>query len=355
VALLTVESALALSYYREIASLNANHGVSLVQHIESKKIYVKKVMTVFNESVFLYLKEHPVKNTPCIFEVVKEENQLTVIEEYISGDTLEELLQKKGIFSEKQAVDVVSQLCLILQDLHSQTPAIIHRDIKPSNIILSPDGVVKLIDMNAAKWENAQSNRDTVLLGTQGYAAPEQYGFGSSSVQTDIYSVGVLFNELLVGSLPSKQKAGGNYQHIIEQCTAVSPQQRYHSIAALRAALSRKKLGWRRFLPPGFRTLNPFSMLFCSVIYYLLINMALCIGSTEKLSFMQLTFERIVITTAIVFMILFSGNYLEVQKFVPFASSSNWFVRIVAIAIVDMLLLLTAILFICGVEASFSL
>ena len=78
-----------------------------------------------------------------------------------------------------------------------QIPAIIHRDIKPSNIIITAYNRAVLLDFNAAKYYSCQSTEDTVLLGTQGYASPEQYGFGSSSPQTDIYSMGILFRELL--------------------------------------------------------------------------------------------------------------------------------------------------------------
>ena len=78
-----------------------------------------------------------------------------------------------------------------------QIPPIIHRDIKPSNIIITAYNRAVLLDFNAAIYYSCQSTEDTILLGTQGYASPEQYGFGSSSPQTDIYSMGILFRELL--------------------------------------------------------------------------------------------------------------------------------------------------------------
>ena len=77
----------------------------------------------------------------------------------------------------------------------AQIAPIIHRDIKPSNIMITEQNHVVLLDFNAAKLYTNASTNDTVLLGTKGYAAPEQYGFGSSSPQTDIYAIGVLIKE----------------------------------------------------------------------------------------------------------------------------------------------------------------
>ena len=88
-------------------------------------------------------------------------------------------------------------LCNILEALHSMTPPIIHRDIKPSNIIITSYNYAMLLDFNAAKQFSGQNESDTVLIGTPGYAAPEQYGFGSSSPKTDIYSLGIVLREML--------------------------------------------------------------------------------------------------------------------------------------------------------------
>lgn len=82
---------------------------------------------------------------------MEEENRLIVIEEYIHGKTLETVMEEHGVLSEENAAFVIRSLCDILHKLHGNLPPIIHRDIKPSNIIFSSDGVVKLIDFNAAR------------------------------------------------------------------------------------------------------------------------------------------------------------------------------------------------------------
>ena len=109
-------------------------------------------------------------------------------------------------------------------------PPIIHRDIKASNIIISQEGTVTLLDMDAAKWYRDQSDRDTKLIGTYGYAAPEQYGFGASDERTDIYSIGVLLNVTLTGCLPSQKMAEGRIGAVIEKCVKLDPKERYASV-----------------------------------------------------------------------------------------------------------------------------
>ena len=127
--------------------------------------------------------------------------------------------------------------CRILAQLHRAEPPIIHRDIKPGNIILTEDGTVKLLDMNAARQLSEGKEADTRLLGTAGYAAPEQYGFAQSDARTDIYAAGVLMNVLRTGCLPQEKLAGGSLRRIVRKCTHIDPNRRYASAGELLAAL----------------------------------------------------------------------------------------------------------------------
>ena len=261
----------SVSSYEEIADLHRAHGISVVKHRETGRICVKKRLSVYSLSVYEALKDHPVRNTPRIYALREQSGILTVIEEYISGTPLPELLETSGPLPEKTVRELTLQLCQILTDLHSFEPPVIHRDIKPSNLILREDGTLVLLDMNAAKFETPEKSADTRLLGTPGYAAPEQFGFGSSSVRTDLYAVGVLMNTLLTGLDPgdagtakgSASTAKGSadtekgatstengdagtekglvspgMQKIIDRCRELNPAERYHSAAELAAALS---------------------------------------------------------------------------------------------------------------------
>ena len=177
---MTLADSLALSYYRKVADINPEHGICLIQHQETGKFYVQKLLSVYNISVFRQLMEHPLPGIPRIYEAVEEDAVLTLIEEYIPGTSLQELLDAQKALPEAQVVEYMVQLCGILHSLHSCNPPIIHRDLKPANIIVTSDGILKLLDFNAAKCAGGASAKDTVLMGTPGFAAPEQYGFGAS-------------------------------------------------------------------------------------------------------------------------------------------------------------------------------
>ena len=264
-----------LSYYQQIASLNDDHNICLVQNVTDKKVYVKKILTVYNLEVFRYLQEHPIANMPHIYEIVVDSDKLIVIEEYMSGTTLQELLGERQSLSEEETSNIICQLCTILEALHNAHPPIIHRDIKPSNIIISPDGVVKLIDMNAAKWSRDIVGHDTLLIGPAGYAAPEQYGFAASDTKTDVYSIGVLINVMLTGVPPVERLAREPMGHIVSRCTKMDPKERYDSISDVRRAVLDSKSEPDsadnrircRYAPPGFRTLRPLSMFFSAIGY----------------------------------------------------------------------------------------
>lgn len=344
---MTIEQELSLSYYQQVADINSEHHIYLVQDVRTQKFYVKKPLTTYNAEVYRYLQKHPIPNTPKIILAVEDGKILTVIEEYIPGDTLEELLEQQGTLPEDQVIEITAQLCAILADFHSCTPAIVNRDIKPSNIKISPDGVVKLLDMNAAKWSNEHAAKDTVLLGTQGYAAPEQYGFGPSSVLSDIYSVGVLMNVMLTGELPNKRIAGGQLSALIRKCVELSPSGRYQSITQLQTVLAGlsskpsttpKKKNWKKYLPPGFRNSNVIKWLFSAVGYSALIAVGLDL-QVENAGIIELIINRISFTAMVLCMVLFTGNYLNVHRHFILTRSKKQWVKWIGIGIVDFALL----------------
>lgn len=347
---MTLAEELRLSYYREIADIEASHGVSLVQDIRTKKIYVKKILTVYDPEIYRYLMAHPIAHTPKFFEVVEDRNRLTVIEEYIPGDTLEELLEQKGPLTEAEVTDIAIQLCRILECFHSCVPPIVNRDIKPSNLKLTGDGIVKLVDLNAAKRCKEDSRKDTVLIGTQGYAAPEQYGFGASGVQTDVYAVGVLIRVLLTGSLTEGQIVNGRLRHIVSRCTQLSPKSRYQSIASVRMALEYLRgerthpqiPAWRRFLPPGFQSGDPAGMCFAGAGYALLLWLCMTL-EVENAGAAELRMNRIAVTVIFLAIILFSGNYLDIQSKVVLTKSKYVLVRFLGILVVDAVILLLGV------------
>ncbi|MCR5590490.1 MAG: serine/threonine protein kinase [Lachnospiraceae bacterium] len=236
------DSKVPISCYRQIADLNSEHGISIVQHIETGRIYLKKIMQVYNLSVFEYLYFHPVKNIPRIYAMLEENGTLTVIEEYISGDTLQDIINICGHLSPADVVRYATSLCDILSALHSGEKIVIHRDIKPSNVMITEDDRLYLIDLNAARIMTADKSRDTKLLGTEGYAAPEQFGFGESTPLSDIFAMGSLMTALLTGDTDAAKIPPGKLRPVIEKCLQLNPKDRYPSAAKLKNALSRIRL-----------------------------------------------------------------------------------------------------------------
>lgn len=315
---MTLQEELQLSYYKQISILNASHNVFLVQHVETGKLYVKKILSVYDKAVYDELCEYPLENTPRIYAVVEDDSRLIIIEEYINGETLEEIVQRDGPLSESYAVQILMQLCVIVNGLHSYFPPIIHRDLKPSNVIVSNDGIVKLLDMNAAKHYKGSSGEDTQLIGTVGYAAPEQYGFGESSVQTDIYALGVLLNNLVTGDIPKRSLATGQIGHIVEKCTAIDPNDRYQNAAELFSALEKyrpfdktKAALFIKWLPPGFRTLNPVKMLLSGFLYVIFFMAAMQLD-VKNAPLGKEWIDKVFFLVFFLVAVAFIGNYMDI-------------------------------------------
>lgn len=230
---MTLEEECILSYYREIAEINGAHNVWLVQHVESKKIFVKKILNEYSRTVYEYIKNNKCPNFPVIYECIEDNRKLILIEEYINGRTLSEILREETTMSVNDTIAIVNQICMGLDFLHSATPQIVHRDIKPDNIMITGNGNIKLIDVNIAKTHKENEKRDTGLFGTEGYAAPEQYGFGQSDARADIYAVGVLINVMLTGCFPYEDKVTGRIGNIVDKCIRMDPSFRYNSVKEL--------------------------------------------------------------------------------------------------------------------------
>lgn len=186
-----------------------------------------------NSEVYRALLDYTCPNLPTIYEVAELDGENLVLEEFIEGDTLGFLL-KDALFSPEETKSIVRQVCQALWVLHSI--GAVHRDVKPENIMLRGAEAV-LIDFDAARLHKPEHSNDTQILGTTGYAAPEQYGLSQSDIRTDIYSLGILINVMLTGEHPSKHLAGGKMGRIVDRCTHVNPQRRYKNVLRLMEAL----------------------------------------------------------------------------------------------------------------------
>ena len=201
--------------------------VSVMRH---KKSGTRYVFRRYSGSGEVYRRLLPVlcPHLPQIMEAAEQNGQTAVLEEYVQGDTLAELLMGARL-TEREARQVTMQLCQALHVLHSM--GAVHRDVKPENVILRGSDAV-LIDFDAARIYKVASESDTQVLGTTGFAAPEQYGIFQSDERADIFSLGVLLNIMLTGKHPSREMAAGKMGRIVRKCTMTAPEQRYQSARA---------------------------------------------------------------------------------------------------------------------------
>lgn len=333
---------LALSFYKDIATLNQAHNIFLVQHQDTNKIYVKKILNIYNIDIYKELAAHPIRGIPRIVEYYECGDQLFLIEDYISGQSLEELLHTHTL-TLKDIIHYCIELCTILRQLHELHPPIVHRDIKPSNIIVTEYNHVILLDFNAAKFFSDSSTSDTILLGTKGYAAPEQYGFGSSTPKTDIYALGILLKEL-TSTLPD---IPSDIAKIIEKCTELNPSDRYNTIDDLSNALlqflSPQKIpsspsAYHKFLPPGFRTCTAWKMILSSLnyLFFFWISISLEVDNTYGAA---LWFERIFCYIMFLSVVFATCNYLNIQKHFSLCRSKHLTIKVFGILLLNTILL----------------
>ena len=340
------------SQYKEIAPLNEKHGVFLVRDETASRMCVKKILKTYNADVYKRLKAARITGLPEIYHMQEDDGELIVYEEYISGETVDSMLKNLGAMPEEQVRDISLRLCDILIELHSMNPPVIHRDIKPSNVMVTSMGEVKLLDLNAAKLEDADKSEDTVLLGTYGYAAPEQYGFGSSTIQTDIYALGMLMNTMLLGEFSKDIVKDSILSGIIEKCVMMRPEERYRSASELRTALNHPNKKNINFIPPGFRTKNPIHML-TAVLGYAAIG-SVCLGletGTQARYPSVIWYERIVSMVIMLTMVLFAADYLGIQKKLPLCRSNNIIIKIMGIILFEAIISVGLLFIMIGIEA----
>jgi len=187
------------------------------------------------------------KNLPSIIDVIDREGTFLMVMDYIEGNPLSYALKESKAMPQKNVVVWAKQLCDVLSYLHNCKPPIIYRDMKPSNVMLKPDGDVMLIDFGTAREFKTRSIADTTCLGTQGYAAPEQFGGqGQTDARTDIYCLGATLYHLITGHNPSEPpyemcpirqwnpNLSTGLEKIILKCTRKNPQDRYQTCHELR-------------------------------------------------------------------------------------------------------------------------
>ena len=358
---MTLDDELGLSYYSRVTPLNEKHGVWLVRHKVSGCFFVLKELSVYNREVFSRLMREPVPGVPRVYGVYESDGVLTVIEQFINGRTLRNILDEQGKLTRSEALHVAKQTALILCRLHSLEPPVIHRDVKPSNIMITGKGTVALIDYDAAKYYNAEAESDTECIGTNGYAAPEQYGFKAVSPETDIYALGVVLSEMLTGDRKKKYDEDDAIASVIKKCTKMDSGDRFPSAAALLKALNaaggppvslkdgsrdrQERSAASRFRPIGFRSLTPWKMLLAALCYGALIAYCVSIRPEDGYRGEMLLF-RILMFVGSMLTVLFASNYGGIHEPLGISRIKNKAARIAVTATISFLIFIVFIIII---------
>lgn len=193
------------------------------------------------------------RNLPRVAGAFEQDGRSYLVMEFVVGESLQKRLKEANApLLESEVVDWALQICDVLGYLHSQTPPVIFRDLKPSNMMVTPDGTVKLIDFGIARTYKAGKLRDTIAMGSENYAAPEQWGMAQTDARSDIYALGATMYHLLANTPPSpaflpappvplrqyNPAVSERTTGAIKRAMARDPDQRFATAAAMRSALT---------------------------------------------------------------------------------------------------------------------
>lgn len=227
--------------------LNKQWAVKEIRKTANGKNNEVVVNSLLAEANLMKRLDHPA--LPRIVDIIDNGQTIFIIMDYIEGESLDKILKEYGAQPQELVIDWAKQLCDVLGYLHSQKPPIIYRDMKPANVMLKPEGNLKVIDFGIAREYKEKNLADTTVLGTKGYAPPEQHGSRQTDARSDIYALGMTMHHLLTGIdprpadymyVPIRQwnpELSGGLERIIDKCTALDPEDRYQNCNELMYAL----------------------------------------------------------------------------------------------------------------------
>lgn len=265
------KSKLLLWQFREIGQINKNTVVVYNDYLQRQmilKILPRQNLPVLKDIMKI---KHP--NLMEIYDVMDDGINCNCLCEFVFGNNLDKIVYNKMGVDPKIAEKWMVQLCNGVETLHQKN--IIHRDITPNNVMIDYEGNIKLIDFNISRERKQSASRDTTVMGTAGYASPEQFGFTQTGFGADIYAMGVLLNFMLTGKMPNEKLCSGKYASIVKKATQIKEEDRYSNVYQMELALQgngNEKLSFAdKFLLnlPGFRS-NKTSHKVIAIIGYVL-------------------------------------------------------------------------------------
>jgi serine/threonine protein kinase len=190
-------------YQREVA-------IKRVQLNTLSASEAEEATATLNREITMLARFREMQGFPLFYELLTDDNTWCLVTQYVHGQTLDKYMSRApgGYLPEREVVEFGLKLVKLMQQLHEMEPPVIFRDLKPENIILTPQQELYLIDFGIARTFKPGKTRDTIPLGSPGYAAPEQYGRAQTDQRSDIYSLGATLQTLLTGRDPLELRAG---------------------------------------------------------------------------------------------------------------------------------------------------
>lgn len=291
------EGGMSVVYLARDKRLNKQWAVKEVKQTGDKARDETIAASFVTEANMIKRLDHPM--LPRIVDIISQDDSIFVVMDYIEGQSLEKVVSEHGPQPQVSVVEWGLQLCDALDYLHTCTPPIIYRDMKPANVMLKPDGSVAIIDFGIAREyrdEKDEDVGDTTMLGTRGYAAPEQFGgSGQTDARTDIYCLGATLYHLLTGKSPAEPpyeilpirqvdpSLSPGLERVIAKCVQQNPDQRYQSCAALFYALENFEKSDEGYFKQLRRRLTSFIVASSLAVLFLIAGPAFMVGHTVVL------------------------------------------------------------------------
>lgn len=251
------------------------------------------VQSLIAEANLMKRLDHPM--LPRVVDILYDAGTIFVVMDYVEGTSLGRALRDAARpFAEADVIAWGIELCGVLEYLHTMDPPIVYRDMKPDNIVLREDGGVRLVDFGIAREYKEGASSDTRVLGTRGYAAPEQFALDAQTdARADIYSLGVTLYVLVTG----RTAAGETYwrpirqinpalseglEHVIAKATQANPDDRYQTAADMRRDLENHEKLTRAYRGAVKKRLRSFNLL-CAAGVVLAIAGALCLAASLQI------------------------------------------------------------------------
>jgi len=205
----------------------------------------EQFMELFKQEAHMLSRLHH-ENLPKVIDYFCEGEKYYLVMDYVEGKNLKEYRENNPVIDREQIIKIMVQICNVLEYLHGQKPPIIFRDLKPSNIMITDNSNIKLIDFGIARIFKESQKSDTVIVGTPGFAPPEQYGKRQTDERSDIYSLGATMYYLFTGEVPDLPDQKGrrevenhvnvpsHFKAVILKCLSPEPSERYGNVSELK-------------------------------------------------------------------------------------------------------------------------